>query len=574
MKTKIVCAWLLILGLLPLNAANPAFQDFNTNQFGTTGNKVSVKSGALMTNAVLAGSPNTGNLLATSSNPLYPLMVENPDGSGGNRQILYNPNFVITGTNAQLSGNMSGSGADLTNSFKYRSGASTGFALRSADATGAAEWSTNFNELNVTNLTIVNNVTVKNGGTLNLAGGSLSGDAYVMVGGSSVTLTNGQNLTLAYTAAKLKTPHGAALSANNRYTIYLLPGVYDMGSGSLALDAQFIDLVGWSLNTGDTVIANTLVSQGDTIITSSGTPININVASHDITLANLCLRTTTGGSDSCIGTTQTGFGAELKVINVLLAYAGSGNRITPWDKNFSGYWQDVRAMDVSGSTSSRAFGASVAGGVTVAGLWIRCKAEASAWGGENNVSVALSGTFIDNEAGAGSFCGGGAGGTKTLSGTFLRNRNVVSAGAFMGGADGTMSGYFEGNVGDVSFNNFGGGTMSGTMTGNSGTAAISWTSVTGKLSGNNFPGFTDNSFASRAVDAAVNIAASGWTNTYAKNATVYIDGTGVTFTVYNSAGTAIYTNAATVAHAKVDLQPAGKVIVTAGTGVTGRATPL
>lgn len=45
--TGFLLALLIIVGI----AAVPAFQDFNTNQFGTSGNKVSIKSGVLLTNA-------------------------------------------------------------------------------------------------------------------------------------------------------------------------------------------------------------------------------------------------------------------------------------------------------------------------------------------------------------------------------------------------------------------------------------------------------------------------------------------------------------------------------------------
>lgn len=437
---------------------------------------------------------------------------------------------------------------------------------------GVSAGSTNFGDINITNANFWTSITVKGGATM-LLQGTISGDAYVIVSGTANVLTNGLNLGAAYTAAKTKTPHGTALAAGNRYTIFLTPGVFDLGAGTLTLDTQYIDIIGLSSNTGEQNLVNSTVDLGDTVITSSTKPINLTAASQDITIANVCLKTTTSGNDSCIETTQSGYGngGGLKIKNVLLAYGGSGNRITQWDKNFLGYWEDVRALDITGSTSTRAFGASVASGVTISGTFIRCKGEASAWGGENNVSITLSGTFIDCEGSANSFAGGS--GTSTLSGVFLRNRNTLSAGGFMGGTSGTMSGYFEGNVGDSGNNNFGGGTMSGTMVGNSG-GAVSWTSVTGKIVGNNLTGFTDNVMASRSVDAAVNIASTGWTNTYAKNATVYIDGTGLTYTVYNSAGTAIYTNAATVIHSTVNLQPAGKVIITAGTGVTGRATPF
>jgi hypothetical protein len=80
-------------------------------------------------------------------------------------------------------------------------------------------------------------------------------------------------------------------------------------------------------------------------------------------------------------------------------------------------------------------------------------------------------------------------------------------------------------------------------------------------------------FASTATTAAVTIAATGWTNTFAKNAVVYYDGTNITAKVYNNAGTAIYTNTAALSGGSVLLQPSGAVILS-GTGVNGRAAPF
>lgn len=54
---------------------------------------------------------------------------------------------------------------------------------------------------------------------------------------------------------------------------------------------------------------------------------------------------------------------------------------------------------------------------------------------------------------------------------------------------------------------------------------------------------------------------------------VYAEGTGLQYTIYNAAGTPVYTNAATVGSASIAIQKGGKVIVVAGTGVTGWATP-
>jgi hypothetical protein len=80
-----------------------------------------------------------------------------------------------------------------------------------------------------------------------------------------------------------------------------------------------------------------------------------------------------------------------------------------------------------------------------------------------------------------------------------------------------------------------------------------------------------NGVSSLDTTAAVNIASTGWTNTFGKNARVNFDGTGMTFTVFNTAGTAQYTN--TLAHTgsmEIGLQTAGKITIT-GTGVVGMA---
>lgn len=328
------------------------------------------------------------------------------------------------------------------------------------------------------------------GGWTTPAGGTAtSGSAYAIIGGSASATTNGTSLTSAYTTAKAATPQGSALAAGNRYTIFLLPGIYDLGAASLTLDTEFIDIVGLSVNTGQyNSYAGSLVDQGDTILTSSVAPINITVASNqDLTIANVCLRTTTAGTDSCITTSQSGFLSRLKVINVLLNYAGSGNRITPWDKNFNGTWIDVRALLGTGGAGVRAFGASVASGITVPGTFIRCKGGQSAWGGENNVSVDLSGTFIECEGGSGSFAGGAIGGTNTLSGTFIRCTFTPSTGNMFGGATATLSGTFTDCIAPTGVTAWG-STMSGTMRGCYGSDPA-WTSVTGSVLDCGFSGW-------------------------------------------------------------------------------------
>ena len=97
---------------------------------------------------------------------------------------------------------------------------------------------------------------------------------------------------------------------------------------------------------------------------------------------------------------------------------------------------------------------------------------------------------------------------------------------------------------------------------------------TGRFKTNLFVGGTlqsTNGFSSVDTTAAVSIATTGWTNTFGKNAIVYYDGTAVTATVFNGAGTALYTNSTALSGGTVLLQPSGKVILS-GTGVAGRAS--
>lgn len=81
-------------------------------------------------------------------------------------------------------------------------------------------------------------------------------------------------------------------------------------------------------------------------------------------------------------------------------------------------------------------------------------------------------------------------------------------------------------------------------------------------------------FKSLAADATVSIASTGWTNSFGKAAVVRFDGTAMTYTVYDNAGTSLYTNAVSVGHSTELLQTGAKLIITAGTGVSGRASPF
>lgn len=70
---------------------------------------------------ILRNSTTTNNparlppAMATSTFPLYPVMVLNPDGTGADRVMQYAPSFFMTGTNGFLSGILAAGGGKFTN---------------------------------------------------------------------------------------------------------------------------------------------------------------------------------------------------------------------------------------------------------------------------------------------------------------------------------------------------------------------------------------------------------------------------------------------------------------------------
>ena len=69
----------------------------------------------------------------------------------------------------------------------------------------------------------------------------LSGPNYILIEGTGTPVENGQELYDTYLAAITKTPNGLPLSDDNRYTILLAPGVYQVPSVIL-WNTDFVDL--------------------------------------------------------------------------------------------------------------------------------------------------------------------------------------------------------------------------------------------------------------------------------------------------------------------------------------------
>ncbi len=81
-----------------------------------------------------------------------------------------------------------------------------------------------------------------------------------------------------------------------------------------------------------------------------------------------------------------------------------------------------------------------------------------------------------------------------------------------------------------------------------------------------------NGLASFSTTAGVSIAATGWTNTFSGNATVYVTATAVAWVIKNRANATIYTSPTLTATVSVNLQPGWAV--TAASGLAGTALPF
>ena len=81
-------------------------------------------------------------------------------------------------------------------------------------------------------------------GEKGLAGtdGTNSGESFTVVKGTGTATENGTELVNVYNEAKLRTPYGNALSADNKFTIFIAPGTYTIGS-QLAVNTDFINIL-------------------------------------------------------------------------------------------------------------------------------------------------------------------------------------------------------------------------------------------------------------------------------------------------------------------------------------------
>jgi hypothetical protein len=310
---------------------------------------------------------------------------------------------------------------------------------------------------------------------------------YVTVKVTDNAIVNGNNLLAAYALAKTITPNGASLSTVNRLAVILPPAKYNLGTQSLILDTQYIDIVGSTSDRSKHHIINNIG------INNRGT---IQQTANDIKLFNLTIEnsnTTFSGPE--ILTNPASYFPDSNLSNTYLENINFIETPNIWSMRieviYSGTFINCTGgqssfgfsslSDASGIFKDCTGGTYSFGGLAAAsGDFINCTGGDFSFGGGGGGNA--SGDFKDCSGGTYSFGGGG-----TADGTF---ENCIG-GDYSFGFEGTASGNFKDcSGGDYSFGGGGGGTASGNFTnciggigsfgGDSGTANGNFTNCIGE----------------------------------------------------------------------------------------------
>jgi hypothetical protein len=303
---------------------------------------------------------------------------------------------------------------------------------------------------------------------------ALSTANYITVPVTDNPMTNGTNLLAAYAKAKTTLPNGSALSATNRLAIILPPAIYDLGTQSLALDTQYIDIIGSTPDRSKHHI------KSDIGITNRGTIQQTanNVKLYNLTIENVdntYIKNYAASDPAAYFPSSNLNNTYLENINLIgsvniwsmrlsIEYSGTFKNCTSGDFAFgangsaSGTFEDCTGGDY-------AFG----GAATASGTFENCTGGDYAFGGANGTA---SGTFKNCTGGnyafgstaSGTFenCTGGDGafgGVGDASGTF---KDCSGGDGAFGGDGGTANGIFKNCTGGYSaFSGY--GTASGTF---------------------------------------------------------------------------------------------------------------
>jgi hypothetical protein len=282
---------------------------------------------------------------------------------------------------------------------------------------------------------------------------------YVTVKVTDNAIVNGNNLLAAYALAKTVTPNGASLSTSNRLAVILPPAIYNLGTQSLILDTQYVDIIGSTSDRSKHYITSNVGAA------NRGT---IQQTANDVKLHNLKIENSNFGYIKANNSTDpsayfpntnlnltyienvlfTSNSSYVWSMRLGIEYSGTFTDCTGEDFSFGGYLGNASGTFKDCTGGNFSFGGATG---TASGDFIGCTGRSYSFGGDGGTA---NGTFTDCTGEDFSF-GGNSG---TASGTFT---NCTGEDQSFGGLFGTANGTFTDCTGGNQSFGGGGGTASG-----------------------------------------------------------------------------------------------------------------
>ncbi len=223
--------------------------------------------------------------------------------------------------------------------------------------------------------------------------GRLIGQNYEFVKGNLLAFDNGTALKNAYVRGTVATPYGNPLAADNRYTIIVGSGTYDVDITPLILDTQYIDIVSLS---GQMDVVLTSVGLGGSPLISVTAP-NVRVTGIEVKtdafhinndLSDIVITNCKGGDYS--------FGGDGAIVSGrFIGCIGGNNSFGGLLAISQGYFKDCSALSRSFASQTDSL---------ASGTFINCVADANSFGGNGGT---FSGKAVNCTGGDKSFGGDG-----------------------------------------------------------------------------------------------------------------------------------------------------------------------
>jgi hypothetical protein len=183
-----------------------------------------------------------------------------------------------------------------------------------------------------------------------------SASAYVVVETTDNAVTNGANLIAAYAAAAALTPHGQALGSDNRAVVLVPPGKYDLGTGQLEMNTEYVDVAGLSTLRENQHIYGTSNGAGTGVLRQTANDVKIENLFVKLELTGFSV--SYNAQDPAAYFPDTALGSAV-VRNCLFKGDDSSGWSMRWEIEYAGHYEDctggIASFGTEGGTASGTF---------------------------------------------------------------------------------------------------------------------------------------------------------------------------------------------------------------------------